>query len=168
MQLLLRLRSLENTAKEACNAIIASFPVLYPTSQTKTEFLTSLISSNDADAGMRYLRDLILKKFTDELNSSSTSASRKRHIRESYELNHIILKITFVEAIKMIELASSMDIEAYTRFLCTIPKTSPCLQFLSTLINGLLGDCILQENKDESKENQSFEKIVLKRIPKQS
>ena len=64
--------------KEACNAIIASFPVLYPTSQTKTELLTSLISSNDEDAGMCFLRDLILKKFADELNSSSTSAGRKK------------------------------------------------------------------------------------------
>merc|ERR1740137_401482 len=61
----------------------------------------------------------------------------------------------------MIELAKSMEKEDYTRFLCTIPTTSPCLQFLSTLINGLLADCVTPESDDESKVNREFEKNVL-------
>eukprot|EP00092_Neocalanus_flemingeri_P030552 GFUD01033172.1.p1 GENE.GFUD01033172.1~~GFUD01033172.1.p1 ORF type:complete len:4225 (-),score=861.78 GFUD01033172.1:307-12981(-) len=152
--------SLENTAIEACNAIITSFPVLYPTSQTKTELLTSLLSSSSVDAGMCYLRDLILDKFTEELSSNSTTNSRKRQIRESHELNHMILRITIVEAIQMIDLANSMDKEDYSRFLCTIPKTSPCLHYMSTLINGLLSDCILTESKEEK--SQPIEKVLLR------
>ena len=156
--------SLENTAKEACNAIIASFPVLYPTSQAKTELLISLITSSSNDGGKCYLRDLILKKFTEELNSSFTSSARRKQLIESHELNHIILKITIIEAIEMIELANSMEKEQYIRFLCTIPRTSPCLHFLSTLINLLLSECIMPESNEESKETKGFKNTVLKRL----
>ena len=104
-----------------------SLPVLYPTHQQKTELLISLLSqgAEQFHPGVTYLTSLLLERFTVELQSHTTSATRRSHLRQAAQLNQLVLQRLENEAMAMFDNVNTMDGNSFSRYICQVSGLQP-------------------------------------------
>ena len=140
-----------NISREACNTILASLPVLYPSNKAKNDLLLDLLAreQRESDLGLRLLKDLMLNKYSQVLfESKEENVSRRKSLRGDYNLTLQILMKTFDEGAEMIDKMTSLEEAEFVKFVFTLPFVSPSLNYISSFINSLLAD-FLDDKADD-------------------
>ena len=148
---------LNRTTEEACNTLLASLNVLFPSESSQIELIKTCLQK--VGRGFEHLTNLLLKRLSKVFDPSNENSLREKLIH-SRKLNMRILEMCFEQDFALIKKVSQQSIDFYDQeFFSTYPRINPSLQYISNLTKHILANYLVKE--DGPKEDQ---KVILNAI----